>query len=94
MLQDERFAIRTLVISPRELQLSKALSENLKLLVSKLTPAQVKNNFDVENAVKFVQKTEKAFKGALPPDHPYAFGCNSVGTSTIPPGAGVRPVSY
>jgi hypothetical protein len=42
--------------------------------------------------MKYVQKTEKAYKGTLPQQAPFAFPCNSAGTGVIPTAAGTIPL--
>lgn len=69
------------------------MKENLSKLVSSFTPKDLVTTEQIRQAMIYVNKTEKAFRGGLSQQSPFVFPCNTAGNGVIPPGSGTVPLA-
>ena len=91
-LQEERLGALSHV-SSQELEIAASLQLNLAKLLASLKPNDVVQSDQIQEAMRCVQKTEKAYKGSLPQQAPFAFPCNTAGNGVIPAGGGTLPLT-
>jgi hypothetical protein len=90
--QDERVK-GSAEVSLAELQVANTLKSNLAKIVSAFAPKDLVSVDQVREAMKYVKKTEKAFRGGLSQQTPFVFPCSSAGNGVIPPGSGTVPLA-
>jgi hypothetical protein len=80
-------------VSSAELEVAIGLKANLAKIVSSYSPKDLITIDQIREAMKYVKKTEKAFRGGLSQQAPFVFPCNTAGNGVIPPGSGTVPLA-